>query len=117
MSKVRAVLAVGVSLVLFSEASSAAASSVTAGTINSMTVQVYSPGGQYFFSTTGTRTATPSCATQPRWVIDTSTSAGQSQVAALLSAYTMNKKVSVTGTGTCSVWADTETVLVLYIID
>jgi len=67
--------------------------------------------GGFFFDALGTRNNAPACATiTKRWVINTGTSQGQAMVAALLSAYMAHKRIAITGTGDCGVWADTETV-------
>jgi hypothetical protein len=117
MSKLHLVIVASACLAFMASAQSAAASQTTAGNINSVMAGAESSGGQFFFNTTGTRTAAPSCAIQPRWVVDTSTLPGQAVVAALLSAYAMNKQIVVMGTGSCTVWGDTETVSYFYMID
>jgi hypothetical protein len=59
----------------------------------------------------------PSCATQgTRFAIDGSTAPGKVQIAALLTAIAMGKQIVVWGTGTCSVWGDTETVSFFQIV-
>ena len=75
-------------------------------------------GGLIFYHD-GSRTATPSCASsQPgRWVIDGTTAAGKVAVAHLLTAYTLQKPISIHGNGSCQVWFDTETVDYASIID
>lgn len=83
------------------------ASAASAGTIQNIIVN---SSGIVFFYMTGTRTTLPSCqtASATRWSFDSSTSGGQAMLAALLSAYGLGKQITVNGTGTCSVWADTE---------
>lgn len=68
-------------------------------------------GAVLFSVTTSGRTGIPACgaAAPSRWAIDVTTSTGQAQAAALLSAYTLKKRIWVNGTGTCSIWSDTET--------
>lgn len=67
--------------------------------------------GAFFFNMTSNRTSAPSCATAAnRWVINSATSQGQAMIAGLLTAYATGRRISVTGTGTCALWADTETV-------
>lgn len=100
-----------VSLALAAALSAPAQASVAdLGTINT----VYGTSvGAVLFSTTGTRTAPPSCqwAARPaRFAIDASTPAGQSAVAILLNAQARGKRVTVIGTDTCTIWGDTETV-------
>ena len=66
--------------------------------------------GRLFFEQDGTRSGSPSCATVSRWVIDTTTAAGQSMAATVLSAYSLGRSVQVEGTQECGAWGDTETV-------
>lgn len=76
--------------------------------------------GAVIFTTSGTRTGTiPACAiaNPQRFVIDASTAAGQSAVAVLLTAYAKGKAVNVVGTGSCTIWGDTETVAYFRIVD
>lgn len=64
-----------------------------------------------FFNQSGSRTSTPTCHTAgTRWVINTGTPQGQAMAAALLTAYSLGKRISVQGTGNCSLWGDTESV-------
>ena len=60
----------------------------------------------------GTPTGTPSCAsTNPnRWAMDPTTANGQGQIALIRFAAALGKTVAIIGTGTCSLWTDTETV-------
>lgn len=67
-------------------------------------------GGILVFTTTGTRDTRPGCATLDRWVISTTTSGGQFMASAILTAWSLHKRVAITGTGNCAVWSDTETV-------
>ena len=64
-----------------------------------------------FFNTNGQRAGTPSCVgagLQPRWAISVGNDAGKTMMAVLLTAIARGKKVAVNGTGTCSIWGDTE---------
>jgi hypothetical protein len=61
-----------------------------------------------FFEQSGTRTSRPACATATRWVIDTSTLAGQAMFSQLLTAYSLGRKVYISGTGDCALWGDSE---------
>lgn len=79
-------------------------------------VQPAAPGG-LFFRQTGSRSTRPSCATIDRWVINVSTPEGQTMAATLLTAYSLHKRISVTGTGGCATWGDTETVLYFAVED
>ena len=59
----------------------------------------------------------PACATvKSRFAIDGTTSAGKVQIAALLTAIAMGKQINIWGTGTCSIWGDTETISFFQII-
>ncbi len=92
-------------------ATSAQASVAEPGTISE--IVSFGDGGIVFFNHSGARTSLPTCnnAVLPqRWAINTSTAAGQARLAVLLSAYAMNKKIWIEGTGSCSLWNDTETV-------
>ena len=67
--------------------------------------------GAFFFTTTGTRSSPPSCATDSgRWVIDGSTVGGQQTIALVMSMQAQGRQIAVYGTGTCTVWGDTESV-------
>jgi hypothetical protein len=84
-------------------------------------IQAFNPGldggGLLTFSTNGSRTARPGCAILDRWVIATNTPAGQFMASAILTAFSLKKRVMVTGTGNCNVWGDTETVYYFFIED
>lgn len=69
--------------------------------------------GAVLFYTSGTRTTAPLCQTggAQRFAIDASTVTGQAAASVLLTAYAMNKRIYVVGSGACSIWGDTETVL------
>ena len=70
------------------------------------------------FNHNGSRPNVPACATvSGRWAFDASTPAGQSKVAALLTAYSLGKKITVFGAGQCDLWGDTETVSYFVIDD
>jgi len=62
----------------------------------------------FLFKTSGARTAQPPCSTTDLWVIDGSTAAGQQTIATVLSAQAQGKQVTVHGTGSCTIWGDTE---------
>lgn len=83
-----------------------------AGTVSSSNIinPTVMPNGQVIFSVTGARSGSPSCATVTyRFAFDSTTPAGRSQLALLLTAYAMGKTVLVYGNNSCSVWSDTET--------
>ena len=84
------------------------------GTVSS--VQGY--GESYsavFVGLSGTITGTPpSCATQnTRFVISPSTPAGTALLAIVLSAVARGVPVTITGSATCELWGDTESILFL----
>jgi hypothetical protein len=85
----------------------AMASSATIGNVVTLSPTA---GAGLIFSQTGTRTARPGCAIYDRWVIDVGTPSGQVMASTLLTAYSLNKRVILYGTGTCTAWPDTETV-------
>lgn len=92
-------------------ASAAHASNASAGKISD--ILSFGSGGVVFFNHDGVRSTLPACsgAVLPtRWAIDASTLAGQGRLAILLSAYGLGKKIEIVGSGTCSLWSDTETV-------
>lgn len=69
--------------------------------------------------TDGQRLGTPNCAlaSPTRFAIDAATTAGKVQLAGLLSAHATGKPVRIVGTGTCSVYSDSETINYFYIGD
>ena len=67
--------------------------------------------GTLLIPTDGARSGALVCATKSgRFAIDGSTAAGKVQVAGMLTAIAMGRRVTILGTGACSVWPDTETV-------
>jgi len=69
--------------------------------------------GAVLFFTSGARTTPPACSgpnLERRYALNASTIAGQSQLSVLMTAYAMGKRITIHGTGTCSIWGDTETV-------
>lgn len=67
--------------------------------------------GMVYFYLSGTRTSTPSChVIAQRWAFNASTAGGQALAATVLSAYSQQKSVVVVGTGSCDIYADTESV-------
>ncbi|MBO9710399.1 MAG: hypothetical protein J7521_19525 [Caulobacter sp.] len=91
-------------------ASPAAASDAQMGNI----LHLYATStGAVMFDTTGSIGARPACQgsnVPNRFAIDASTVAGQSMAAALMTAYSLHKRIYIVGTGACSIWGDTETV-------
>jgi hypothetical protein len=88
------------------------ASESTFGTIHGV---LPTHNGAVLFWTTGSRVGThPACqgpGLDGRYAIDASTVAGQSMVAVLLSAQAQGKQIYVVGSGNCTIWSDTETVV------
>jgi hypothetical protein len=77
-------------------------------------------GGAVLFSVSGpARSGVPSCAQNfpSRWAIDASTISGQSASQLIQMAYLQHLQVYATGSGVCSIWGDTETVLYFNIGD
>ena len=82
------------------------------------------PANPYFMGTGavlmttpgGAIAGAPACATQQGFAIDTTTAAGKTQLAAVLTAYALGKQITVIGTGACNIWGDRETVNYLQII-
>jgi hypothetical protein len=69
--------------------------------------------GAVMFDTTGARGTRPACqgANVPnRYAIDASTTAGQAQASALMTAYSLRKRIYIVGSGACTIWGDSETV-------
>ena len=101
------------SIILLSLLSLAGAASASQNqTGNPTYVYGMGTGAVLFIQTGGSRDSVPSCATSnpDRWAFDTTNVAGQTKLSILLTAKGLNKTVQVYGTGTCSVWGDTETV-------
>ena len=69
--------------------------------------------------TSGSRANVPACGGgQPaRFAFDSTTPAGKSQLAGILTAFASGKQVVVVGNDTCSAYADSETVNYFYIAD
>lgn len=80
-------------------ASSSLASNPEPGTLANVT---NNNNNATYFVQSGTRITPTSCtAGDPRWILDTSTIAGQAQMAQLLTAYALGKTVTVAGIGIC----------------
>lgn len=76
--------------------------------------------GAVLFTTSGARTATPACqgpGLGQRWALDASATAGQAQLSVFMTAYALRKRVTVIGSGVCSIWGDTETVAFFVVED
>ena len=97
-------------------ASAAAAGGAGAGYIS----QIYSvpASGVVLFVDSTNHTSPPTCeasSSPNRYALDVSTSAGQAALTVLMTAYAHHNQIVVSGTGSCSVWGDAETVQWLYI--
>jgi hypothetical protein len=58
-------------------------------------------GTRMFFTMSGTRGTPPGCSCCNRWELTNNTTSGQSQIAMVLTAYSLNRSVNVYGTGIC----------------
>ncbi|MEA1676141.1 hypothetical protein [Nitrospirillum sp. BR 11163] len=55
-------------------------------------------------------TSTPACSRYAdRLAIDPSSDVGKAMLSVVLTAYSLNKKVNIAGTGSCNLWSDSET--------
>lgn len=76
--------------------------------------------GVLFFNTDTLRSDSPACVSahlRSRWAVSTATSAGQSYVAQIFLAYSLQKRIVVGGNGQCNVWGDTETAETIQMLD
>jgi len=68
--------------------------------------------GLVFFNQSSAHTNKPACAaSNDRWAINAATPGGQALLSVLLTAYAAGKAVTITGTGACAEWPDTEGVV------
>lgn len=76
-----------------------------AGTETNATIAqlVPSASGFTFITSGGVRTSPPSCAAPllTTWAVDVTTPQGQAIVATVITAYSMGKKIYISGTGSC----------------
>ncbi len=103
-------------LSLFLIPGQAAAGTAAAGRVTGI---LPTNAGAAFFNDDGARTGVPSCAqaNTARWVVNDSTPAGQAMLSTLLTAYSLGRTITVTGTGTCDVDGSTETAAFFFIDD
>ena len=103
-------------LFLFLIFTNAFAGSATSGTLS--TVHTFA-SGQVLVYTNGSRSDVPTCATiQPaRFAINGNTAGGKVLAAAVLTAYSLGKRVTIIGNGTCDVYGDTESISYIYTND
>lgn len=71
--------------------------------------------GVLFFELSGTHQSSP-CSITERWAIDTNTPLGKTQLAVFMTAYAMNRALSLVGTAAC-VHNNTELVYRLTVMD
>ncbi len=77
------------------------------GQIYNLTVQ----DGIVMFYVTGEHSSPPPCATATtRWAFDGRSAAGQVIMTAISTAFATGKAAEIHGTGTCSVWGDSESI-------
>lgn len=103
-----------------------ASSAMAGGVSNAKITKVLGSGGAgngfFVYVDTAATTAAAACATQTtpaggnRWVLDPSTAAGKAGIAAILMAQATGKTITISGAGTCAVWADTETVAWVFVV-
>lgn len=90
---------------MFSSGANAADSN--GGTILNIFVQ---QEGAALFQVSNISGSWPSCATSSRFVINTTTPAGQALFSTLLSALKAHTPVNIHGKGVCDIWGDSESV-------
>lgn len=75
--------------------------------------------GLHWIYVTGERTEKPQCSVNHSyWMIkDEASNYGQSQFALLISAMMANKKVKITGDGSCTRWGDGEDIRTVQVIN
>jgi hypothetical protein len=90
--------------------SSALAGSATTGLVSNITVSRNDEAA--IFIQSGTRSGAPACASAnpTKWAIDVYPEVGKATLSMLLTAYSLGKRVTITGTGTCDAYGTAETV-------
>ena len=81
--------------------------------MGTITTVYYIGGGAILFYINAPHAGMPTCANNganTRWAINAATMGGQAQLSGLMTAVARGKRISIQGTGTCSVWGDTESV-------
>lgn len=91
-----------ISVVLFQ---TALAGSVSNGKIYYYMAQ---NGNLFFFKTTVAETGKPSCNSQSRFAVNTATQSGKDIMNAVINAKNANLSVNVVGTGTCTIYPNSE---------
>lgn len=111
----RIIKKIGCALLLVNMMVPITAARAGAGASGFTTTVITNRQNRFFFYHSGARTGRPACAVEStRWVVDLSTPAGQAMMAQVMTAISLNKSFSVSGAGTCDLWADTETVDYIY---
>ena len=106
-------LAAAICLPAVAYCSDAAGGTVTL-TKSIATVSGVQTGNVFLFATNGARPPVPACAvTGNLWVLDASTTGAQNAIAMILSAQAQGRTIWVHGTGSCTVWSDTESASVI----
>jgi hypothetical protein len=95
-------------LLLFPAHGNAFASSASAGKVVQTTTLC---DGVVVIMQIGSRTTLPSCATNSQaWAIDATTAEGQVKLASLLTAFSLRRDVTISGTGSCTSRPDMENI-------
>jgi hypothetical protein len=111
-----AILGIAAAMLVLVPQRAVAAGAATQGTVTTLTVQ-NSGGtngqGVAFIYISSAHTGAPGChTTGNRWVVDLGVESGRQLYALALSAYLSGRSLSdMVGTGTCSIWPDTESLL------
>ncbi len=110
----RAICTVGLAFAAASVAIAPAPAKASDAEMGYITNIYVAQNGAILFNTSGSRGALPSC--QPpslnqRFAIDASTTAGQAAASMLINAYNLHKRIWIHGSGTCTIWGDTETIV------
>jgi hypothetical protein len=95
------IFGIGTALALVAVPADAPASTQTGGKVTIIAVDNY--GGPAAFQVTGgSRTTKPACATDDLWtIVNPATDNAKMLYAAILTAYSLGKQVTVVGTGAC----------------
>ncbi len=85
-----------------------ASASKQTGKVKNLIVRA-SDGLTYLYLDSATPSDKPDCAANPYWMIkDENSEVGKKQYSMLLAAHAAGRKISITGTGTCTRWGDGE---------
>ncbi len=86
--------------------------SVTTGNITGITVTNW---GQVAVFETSSHPGRPACATAVQWDFNVSTAAGQAILSTLLTAYSLGKAITFTGTGVCDIESNVESISYVFL--